>query len=189
MGMGVEASLVAKTRRSTPMPGLSSQRTLLHHSDRDMEKQQPVVRLDDLFFPVQHVAALPNHEPGGERAGTDFQLSHEIERVENDEGKEFLAVKVRVKNNSEKSVNAPYDFDVEAYAVLHIDNWTGNVKERRVAETVGLQIVVGAIRERLADLTSRAPWGRFLLNAMAVKAIVKNGEEAPEQVPETNPES
>ena len=35
------------------------------------------------------------------------------------------------------------------------------------------QILIGAIRERLASLTSRAPWGDFVLNALSVP---KSGE-------------
>jgi hypothetical protein len=38
-----------------------------------------------------------------------------------------------------------------------------------------MQVVVGAIRERLADLTSRAPWGRFLMGVVVLSGVLDQG--------------
>jgi hypothetical protein len=43
-------------------------------------------------------------------------------------------------------------------------------QEPAMVVALGTQILVGAVRERLADLSSRAPWGRFLLNVINVVA-------------------
>jgi uncharacterized membrane protein len=41
-----------------------------------------------------------------------------------------------------------------------------------------MQVVVGAIRERLADLTSRAPWGRFLMGVVVLSGVVAEAASA-----------
>jgi hypothetical protein len=76
----------------------------------------------------------------------------------------------------DESVNAPYHFVIEAYAIVAMDGSIGDeAADRAAANGVGMQVVVGAIRERLADLTSRAPWGRFLMGVVVLSGVLDQG--------------
>lgn len=127
------------------------------------------LRLEDLFFPLQSVRANPQHDLAGARDGTLIKISQQLERVEGQPGK--YVVNVAIQSDDDASTNAPYVFAFEAYAVLAVqDGAAPQPNEQGLALLAGTQIVVGAVRERLADLTSRAPWGRFLLNVVNVVA-------------------
>jgi hypothetical protein len=128
----------------------------------------PSVRLDELFFPVQEIRAVPQHNPQGDRAGTQLKITQGAQRIEGRERR--YGFNVALQSDDENSVNPPYVFRVEAYAVLSVLNSSldGDAELAWVSQ-VAVSIVIGAIRERLADLTSRAPWGRFLINVVPIR--------------------
>ena len=130
--------------------------------------QKPSAHLVDLFFPVQEVAALPTYDVAGDRAGTQLHFDHALEKLPKAEGqKPTFAIRVKVESKDAESVNAPYHFVIEAYGIVRMDSSVGDdAADSSAATVLGLQVVIGAIRERLADLTSRAPWGRFLMNVV-----------------------
>ena len=139
-------------------------------------------RLVDFFFPVQEVAALPTHDPKGDLAGTRPHLDIGLEQFPAAEGQPpTFGIKVRASSLDAESVNAPYHFVIEAYAIVAMDGSIGDeAADRAAANLVGMQVVVGAIRERLADLTSRAPWGRFLMGVVVLSGVPdQGGGEAP----------
>jgi hypothetical protein len=124
------------------------------------------LQLEELFFPLQNVQANPEHDQQGERAGTLLQITQQVAKIEGQPGKYALIVAVRSDN--ENSKNAPYVFVIEGYAVITVSGALDEATQPALVQTTGFPILVGAIRERLAELTSRAPWGRFLMNAVAL---------------------
>ena len=123
------------------------------------------LQLEELLFPVLEMRTNTNHDQQGDRAGTMLQYGQQLQKL-NGEGVRY-GLMVSVRNDNEKSRNAPYNFTVEAYAILFVTESTLDAEAEAAAVTAnGLAIVMGAIRERLADLTSRAPWGRFLINSV-----------------------
>jgi len=59
-------------------------------------------------------------------------------------------------------VAPPYFFTINAFGVLTTDlEMTDQL--RAPATGLGFDLLIGAIRERLATLTSRAPWGTSVL--------------------------
>jgi hypothetical protein len=120
-------------------------------------------RLEELYFPVQELRALPAHEALGERQGTNITLSQAV-RSADDDGHAYWFT-LAVVSNDATSVNAPYSFRVEAAALFRCtEAMPTSVDRMRMLEDVALPAVLGAVRERIAEMSSRAPWGRFLVD-------------------------
>jgi hypothetical protein len=130
------------------------------------------LQLEDLLFPVLEMRTNTAHDQQGERAGTLLQYGQQLQKVEGQSRKYGLMVSVRSDN--ENSKNPPYTFTVEAYAILSVSGTVLDAEaESSLVLSNGLSIVMGAMRERLADLTSRAPWGRFLINAVPLPQVAQ----------------
>jgi hypothetical protein len=123
--------------------------------------------LDDLLFPLVEMRTNGKHDPQGNRAGTQLQYGQQVQKIEGQAGRYGLMVSVR--SDDSNSTNPPYSFNIEAYALFNAGETAADNDEtvQRVVQQ-GLPIVMGAIRQKLAELTSRAPWGRFLINAVAL---------------------
>lgn len=75
---------------------------------------------------------------------------------------EAVGVEASIAVNESQSENPPYFFTISAFAVLSTSLEMTD-QSRTQAAGVGINLLVGAIRERLATLTSRAPWSTFML--------------------------
>lgn len=130
-----------------------------------------VLMIEEIFYPTQEVRSKNEHSPQGERAGTLLKFGRQVQKLDNQPGKYALAVSVG--SDDENSRNPPYHFIIEAYAIVTIG---GTALEGEAAEKFitanGLPLLMGAIRERLADITARAPWGRFLINSLPLQEPV-----------------
>jgi hypothetical protein len=126
------------------------------------------LQLEELFFPVQWVQANPDHDPNGNRRGTAVSISPlQVQRVDSGESK-FIAELI-IESNAEQSDNPPYSFTLHVYAVVNLTTDSIDMASAQaVITTTCLMLLIGAARERLAELTSRAPWGRFFIDVMPV---------------------
>jgi hypothetical protein len=124
----------------------------------------PQLQLEELLFPLQEVRSNQSHDPAGDRAGTQLEFGQQLQKMEDQPGRYVLMVSV--KTNNETSKNPPYQFAIEAYAVLNVTGAADAAAEQAVITANGFPMIMGAIRERIANLTSRAPWGRFLVNSI-----------------------
>jgi hypothetical protein len=121
--------------------------------------------IDEIFFPVLEMRMLTSHTANGTRSGTLLKLGRQVTKLENQPGKWALAMSVG--SDDEKSTNPPYKFLIEAHAIV---SFTGTPLEGQAAERFiemqGAPLLMGAIRERLAEMTARSPWGRFMINGI-----------------------
>jgi preprotein translocase subunit SecB len=122
------------------------------------------LQLDDLLFPLQEVRTNQGHDVNGERAGTQLQFGQQVQKLEGQPGRYALMASVRTDNAASK--NAPYTFSIEAYGVFVVTGAADEAAEQAALMANGFPIIMGAIREHLAQLTVRAPWGRFLINVI-----------------------
>jgi hypothetical protein len=121
--------------------------------------------LEELYFPVQELRALPAHDANGNRQGTNIPLSKAVQPVA-DAGQAYWFT-LTVVSNDATSVNAAYSFRVEAAALFRCTEAMPTSADRmRALEAVALPAVLGAVRERIAEMSSRAPWGRYLVNLL-----------------------
>jgi hypothetical protein len=127
----------------------------------------PQLLLEELLFPVLELRTNPAHNQQGDRAGTQLQYGQQVQRLEGEGNRYGLMVSVR--SDPETSKNPPYNFTVEAYAIFAASGVEPNTEASSdLVLKNGLPIVMGAIRERLAELSARAPWGRFLINTVGL---------------------
>jgi hypothetical protein len=124
----------------------------------------PQLQLEELLFPLQEVRSNQSHDAAGDRAGTQLEFGQQLQKMEDQPGRYILMVSV--KTNNETSKNPPYQFAIEAYAILNVTGAADQAAEQAVITANGFPMIMGAIRERIAHLTSRAPWGRFLVNSI-----------------------
>ena len=121
-----------------------------------------LLHVEEMYFPVLELRTLNTHNNSGERSGTIVKFGRNVQKLDARPGKYALAMSVAT--NDEESRNAPYKFHVEAFAVVSI---TGTPLEGEAAtkfiENAGAPILMGAIREKVSELTAGAPFGRFLL--------------------------
>ncbi|MEI2782305.1 MAG: hypothetical protein V9H25_14010 [Candidatus Competibacter sp.] len=117
-------------------------------------------RLENYFFPHQEVRANLSHDPNGNRLGSQFTPSFSLVAIEGRTN--AVGVEASVSLDEDKSDNPPYFFTISAFGILTTDLETTD-DMRTQAASFGINVLFGALRERLATLTSRAPWGTFVL--------------------------
>lgn len=126
----------------------------------------PQLLLEDLLFPILEMRTNPQHDVQGDRAGTQLQYGQQMQKLEGSANRYGLMVSVRTDNEASK--NPPYAFLVESYAILVVNNPGTDEEVQKLVQENGLSMVLGAVRERIAELTARAPWGRFLINTVSL---------------------
>lgn len=72
-------------------------------------------------------------------------------------------VSLQLKVNNEKGTECPYSFDVEAVALLELNEDLPPARREELAEVDGLAIVYGALRELVTTLTARMEYGPLVL--------------------------
>jgi preprotein translocase subunit SecB len=118
---------------------------------------------EDMLFPVLEMSVNTKHDPKSERAGTQLLVNHQLTKLGGGDSRYGLAM--AVGSDNQNSVNPPYKFLVEVYAIIIVkDSNLDPEAEGRQVVANGMSILMGSARERIAELTARAPWGRFLIN-------------------------
>jgi hypothetical protein len=127
-----------------------------------------LLNIEELFFPILELRTLTTHDARGDRTGTMLQFGRRVTKLDNQPGKYGFGMSIATDDTNSK--NPPYKFVVEAYAIVSI---TGTPLEGEAAEKFielhGAPLMMGAMRERLAELTARAPWGRFLVKPIPLQ--------------------
>jgi hypothetical protein len=122
-----------------------------------------LIQFEDIFFPVLEMRTNTKHDPKGDRAGTQLLFNHQLTKLGGGEGRYGLAA--ALASDNQKSVNPPYQFTVEVYAIIIVKDSTLDAEaEAKQVVANGLSVLMGNMRERVAELTARGPWGRFLIN-------------------------
>jgi preprotein translocase subunit SecB len=125
-------------------------------------KEYPL-RLDRYFFTEQEVKANPGfiHDQGTPVL-MDFFCKTEYSKLDN--GDRSYGIVASVSLNQEGSQNPPYFFSISAFGIVvaREDLEAGDIES--MIEMSGAQMLLGAIRERLAEMTGRGPWGAINLD-------------------------
>jgi hypothetical protein len=127
-----------------------------------------LLNLEELFFPILELHTLTTHDVKGDRTGTMLQFGRRVTKLDNQPGKWGFGMSIAT--NDATSRNPPYRFLVEAYSIVSISGTPleGEAAEKFI-ELHGAPLLMGAMRERLAELTARAPWGRFLVKPIPLQ--------------------
>lgn len=134
------------------------------------EKPYPV-RLLELHFLRSCVIAIPGHElpaPGMEQPVFAPVNQIRVEPLE-DQPHQF-AVFMSCRANNEEDPRLPYSLDMECMARLSTDGTLSNEDELRAVTINGHSACYGAIREAVAWITSRQPYGPVHLGLSVLRA-------------------
>ena len=136
------------------------------------------LRLEELFFPIQEVRANPDHDPQGERTGTNLKQSFNVQVIDGQPG--LYGVEMLVECDRETSRNPPYFFQLQVYALMRSEGALDPATAQTLAASTSFSVLVGAARERLLELTSRAPWGRFMMGIVQLvpQPVVESAEQS-----------
>lgn len=130
------------------------------------------VSLEHYFFTTQSVIANPEHDINN--SSTKFHLKIENNLSLLPEQSNRYGIEVTVSLDKENSNNAPYDVNVTAFGVIQvIDDKTDPNEIDFLLNVSGPQMMIGVIRERIAEMTSRGPWPTAHLNFIPIQINIQ----------------
>lgn len=123
------------------------------------------LQLDRYFFTQQEVTANPDFIQDDDNTPTHLELIVEGHASRLADHGHRYGITARVEINQNESKNVPYFFTIMAFGIISIkDDTFGQSAIESIIETSGIQLLFGAIRERLADMTARGPWDAIQLD-------------------------
>ena len=126
-----------------------------------MEQAPYPITLAQVYFVRSVVIAVPDHKPVEGAALPPPTNNIGVKKVEG-EGRVFHA-EMRTILNPEMDPSIPYSIDMLCLATLTVDDTlTDELALRGVAITAH-NVLYGAIREAVAWITGRQPYGQYLL--------------------------
>jgi hypothetical protein len=143
------------------------------------------IELEQVLFIRSSVESIPEHEPGGPDAAPVAPDNHiEVNEIP-DEPRRFAAT-MRTHINLERDKKYPYRIEMEAIATLRADDTLKPEEAIRGALITAHSVLYGAIRESVAWITARQPYGPLLLG-LSVLQSKKKPKDAPETEPPGGP--
>lgn len=122
------------------------------------------IGVDNYFFPQIYVEANSNHDPTDSVVNV-FTFEEDLNRK--DDEKRFT-MSLTVRSDAESSENPQYTFFVSSFGSFTLPEECGDIDEAiEVGSIVARRILMGAVREQIATLTSRGPWDTVILRAIA----------------------
>lgn len=132
--------------------------------------KHPIV-LQTIVFTRCVVLAMPGHE------AKDGQLAIEPDNKINvspiPEQKGGWSATMRSLLNPEQDKSLPYSIDMECMALLHADDTLSDAEAARGVTITAHSVLYGAIRETVAWLTGRQPYGPLMLGLSVLQTAKK----------------
>jgi hypothetical protein len=132
--------------------------------------KHPIV-LQTILFTRCVVLAMPGHEP------KDGQLTIEPDNKLNvspvPEQKGTWSATMRSVLNAAQDNHLPYSIDMECMALLHADETLTETEAARGVTITAHSVLYGAIRETVAWLTGRQPYGPLMLGLSVLQTAKK----------------
>lgn len=139
------------------------------------------LQLRQYFFTKVTSEANPEYDPTGNLRGTHITPNFSSNLLD---GQNAIAIDCVISVDRDASENVPYFFEIAAFGVLDILADTPLEIALSNAQVSGIQILVGAIREKLAGITSRGPWGAFMLPIIPIVPLAPISPEQSQKKPE-----
>jgi preprotein translocase subunit SecB len=135
-------------------------------------KKYPL-RLERYFFTEQQVNANPGFDQDDAVPSIlDFFYNVQTVRIGGNDHEYGITAKVSL--NHEQSQNPPYFFSISAFGIIAANEDIDAAAVESMIETTGAQMLLGAIRERLSDMTARGPWGPIYLDFVPLPLTTTN---------------
>lgn len=133
------------------------------------------IEIKNVFFTRSIVIAIPDHIPDGTQILKISPVNNiDIKKVEGHEDQYTVSMHTLFNQDSEAS--APYMIDIECIAVFKVDTTISEEERIKRLTITGHSVVYGAIREAVAWITSRQPYGPLNLG-LSILAPIANPTE------------
>lgn len=123
------------------------------------------LRLEEYYYTVQEVKANPSWRPTEEPWPLPDVVLFNSDV--NEDGTLYLQVILQAESEEDK---LPYEVRLAVFGIFRYDepdvaeDETSNDRRLRAAINSGAQLLIGALRERLALLTAQSPWGEWKID-------------------------
>lgn len=143
------------------------------------------VYLENTAFPEVFIVANKDFSPAVDGAPLDVKVDSRIAIQPVPQTDNRFVVELRTKLDDSMTTDTPYFFNIVCLVLLSIDETVPAEKRRALAMQAGHTIAYPAIREMVANITARQPWGQFSIGFgfLSPDAL----EEAPADAPPPAP--
>jgi hypothetical protein len=138
------------------------------------------ISLESVVFTKSIVQAIQDHEPveGGRIAPPENLIR--IEKLEDEEGAYAATMTTIVNKAMDKQ--SPYFIEMECMALLRADKTLTEEEAQRGIAITAHTVLFGAIRESVAWLTARQPYGPITLGLSVLRSRPRE-EQQPAETP------
>lgn len=113
------------------------------------------LQLKSYFFTHQEVVANPDHiEDPESKHQFDYRFQTHINKIDDDE----YGVQLAVSLDRESNDNPAYFFTLSVFAIVQIQAKLDESQADVLIKASCVPVLIGVIRERLSEMTSRGPW-------------------------------
>ena len=126
------------------------------------------IALKNVFFTKTIVIATPNYQPpqaGNVLSGPQNNIKSEPIK---DSPGHYIAT-MQTKINLEQEVAYPYSIDIECVGIFVVDDTLVEDEAYRAVMITAHSVLYGAIRETVAWITGRHPYGPFVLGLSVIQ--------------------
>jgi hypothetical protein len=134
--------------------------------------------LQDYFFTSQVVQANPHFDETAEPCDHLLDVDIDVIRSQEDEAVFYIQVGIASPQDliDEQNTSCSYQFSISAFGRFELNANDGELDLRGKsieyhAGITGTQVLIGAIRERLADLTGRGPWKKVQMQTVGFAVL------------------
>lgn len=132
------------------------------------KNEEHPISLENLVFTKCCVEAISGHDP--EQVKESVAPANDIEiKPHPEQPRAWIAI-MRTVVNAEKDAKSPYFVNMECMAILHTDESLDEKTAKRGVLITGHSVLYGAIRETVAWLTGRQPFGPLLLGLSVLQS-------------------
>ncbi|WP_239224540.1 hypothetical protein [Comamonas aquatica] len=142
-------------------------------TESENTKPHPI-QLHSTVFSKTVVIAISSHDPEKNQDSAEPVNKINIREIESEPG--FYACSMRTVINESGNDAYPYQIDMECHAKLYADDTLSKEEARRGVLITAHSVLYGAIREQVAWLTSRQPFGTLMLGLSVLSAPPKNAD-------------
>ena len=125
-----------------------------------------------IIFPKVFIEANPDHDP--ELPTKDFQIEIGSDFVQNED--HSLHATIFVSNDDFVENNALYSLDIHVYSSFQCSKSILKL-QKKIATEICLDIahlLLGSVREIVATITSRGPWGPYVLPFVSAEDLAES---------------
>jgi preprotein translocase subunit SecB len=121
--------------------------------------------LNQLFYPEISVDANPEYDPNAQESPTEPTIKMMVHKT--DANRYQLGMRLNLEG---EIASDRYTIEIFGVANFTVDGDLNEDQQARLIAQSGPNIVYGAMRDHLATVTARCPWGEYYLQPKIIEA-------------------